>query len=94
MEEEEGVHSMSSGHRRDERIVLECGSCNERTILGGPEEVWLSERTSFECGCGRVLTLAGLPEHPEQVQEVLLVGGALRELALSPLFRERLGRLM
>lgn len=49
---------MSSRHRRDERIVLGCGSCNERTILGGPEEVWLSGRTSFECGCGRVLTLA------------------------------------
>lgn len=49
---------MSSRHRRDERIVLECRTCKERTILGGPEEVWLSGRTSFECGCGRVLTLA------------------------------------
>ncbi len=41
-----------------ERIVLECESCGERTVLGGPEDVWLSRRTTFECGCGRGLTLA------------------------------------
>ena len=41
-----------------ERIVLECGSCGERTVLGGPEDVWLSGRTTFECECGRRLTLA------------------------------------
>jgi hypothetical protein len=52
-----------------ERVVLECWACGERTVLGGPEEVWLSGPTAFECGgCGRDLTLADrldaeLPEH-------------------------------
>jgi hypothetical protein len=42
-----------------ERVVLGCGACGERTVLGGPEEVWLSGPTAFECrGCGRNLTLA------------------------------------
>ena len=41
------------------RVVLECGACEERTVLGGPTEVWLSGPTDFECGgCGRMLTLA------------------------------------
>ena len=42
-----------------ERVVLECWVCQERTVLGGAEEVWLSGPTTFECGgCGRALTLA------------------------------------
>ena len=42
-----------------ERVVLECWACGERTVLGRPEEVWLSGPTDFECGgCGRALTLA------------------------------------
>ncbi len=41
------------------RVVLECRACGERTVLGGPEEVWLSGPTDFVCGgCGRDLTLA------------------------------------
>ena len=42
-----------------ERVVLVCEACEERTVLGGPMEVWLSGPTDFECrGCGRTLTLA------------------------------------
>ena len=42
-----------------ERVVLACWACGERTVLGGPEEVWLSGPTDFGCGgCGRRLTLA------------------------------------
>ena len=45
--------------RSAERVVLECRACGERTVLGGPEEVWLSGPTAFGCGgCGRDLTLA------------------------------------
>ena len=41
-----------------ERIILEC-SCGERLILLGFEDDWRSEgRTTFECECGRELTLA------------------------------------
>jgi ribosomal protein L37AE/L43A len=41
------------------RVVLECGACEERTVLRGPTEVWLSGPADFECGgCGRMLTLA------------------------------------
>ena len=45
------------------RSILEC-SCGERLILLGLEEDWRSEeRTDFECGCGRSLTLSDrLPE--------------------------------
>ena len=42
-----------------ERVVLECWACGERTVLGGPKEVWLSGPIDFGCGgCGRYLTLA------------------------------------
>ena len=38
-------------------IVLECG-CGERLVLLGREEDWYSEgRTTFECECGKKLTL-------------------------------------
>ncbi len=36
--------------RSAERVVLECWACGERTVLGGPEEVWLSGPTAFGCG--------------------------------------------
>jgi hypothetical protein len=39
-------------------VVLVCKECEELTVLGGPLSVWLSGSTSFECGCGRRLTLA------------------------------------
>jgi hypothetical protein len=33
-------------------------------VLAGPESVWHSESTFFECGCGKDLTLANrLDEH-------------------------------
>ncbi len=49
-----------------ERIVLECRACNERIVLGGPEDVWLSGRTTFECECGQRLTLAHRTEEGER----------------------------
>jgi hypothetical protein len=39
-------------------VVLSCGGCGERADLGDPLSVWLSGRTSFECGCGARLTLS------------------------------------
>ncbi len=39
-------------------IVLMCQECGERTVLAGPESVWHSGYTFFECGCGKSLTLA------------------------------------
>ena len=45
--------------RSAERVVVGCWACGERTVLGGPEEVWLSGPTACGCGgCGRDLTLA------------------------------------
>ena len=41
-----------------ERVILICEECGERTVLGGPLEVWLSGSTLFECGCGERLTLS------------------------------------
>jgi hypothetical protein len=41
------------------RIVLECANCEERLVLLGCEEDWLSTRTVFECECGQSLSLAG-----------------------------------
>jgi hypothetical protein len=41
-----------------ERVILICEDCGERTVLGGPLEVWLSGSTHFECGCGERLTLS------------------------------------
>jgi hypothetical protein len=40
------------------RVVLVCDECGEKVVLGGPESVWRSARTFFECECGRLLTLA------------------------------------
>ncbi len=39
-------------------IVLICEECGEKTLLEGPNAVWSSEPTVFECGCGKGLTLA------------------------------------
>ena len=44
------------GSERD--VILVCGACEERTVLGGPLAVWCSESTTFGCGCGERLTLA------------------------------------
>jgi hypothetical protein len=40
------------------KIVLLCEECGEKVVLGGPESVWHSASTFFECECGQVLTLA------------------------------------
>jgi hypothetical protein len=40
------------------RVVLVCYECGEKVVLGGPESVWRSARTFFECECGQLLTLA------------------------------------
>ncbi len=39
-------------------VVLLCEECGERTVLGGPLEVWCSASTSFGCECGERLTLS------------------------------------
>jgi hypothetical protein len=55
-----GVGQQQRGNMGDppNRVVLICGKCKERTVLGGPEVVWRSGYTVFECGCGEKLTLA------------------------------------
>ena len=41
------------------KLLAGLRACGKWTVLGGPEEVWLSGPTAFECrGCGRNLTLA------------------------------------
>jgi hypothetical protein len=40
------------------QIVLICGECGDKVVLGDPESVWHSAITIFECECGQVLTLA------------------------------------
>jgi hypothetical protein len=49
------------------RIVLVCEECGERTVLAGPESVWHSESTFFECGCGKDLTLANRLDEQDAV---------------------------
>ena len=39
-------------------VVLICEACGEKVVLGGPESVWHSPSTFFECECGQLLTLA------------------------------------
>lgn len=53
-EEQKGVSVRGSS----ERIILICEECGEKIVLIGPEEVWRSERTIFECECGEQSTLA------------------------------------
>jgi len=50
----EGVVVVGSSRR----VVLLCEECGEKVVLGGPESVWRSARTFFECECGQLLTLA------------------------------------
>ena len=40
------------------RVILICDGCGEKVVLGGPESVWHSASTFFECECGQLLTLA------------------------------------
>ena len=54
-------------------VVLSCVGCGERTDLGDPLSVWLSGRTSFECGCGVHLTLSDRLE-PRETSELVEVG--------------------
>jgi len=56
-------------------VVLSCGGCGERTVVGDPLSVWLSGRTSFECGCGAQLTLSDRFE-PRQTRELVEAGTA------------------
>jgi hypothetical protein len=56
-------------------VVLSCGGCGERTALGDPLAVWLSWRTSFECGCGAHLTLSDRLE-PAEANERHEIGTA------------------
>ena len=44
------------------QVVLLCEECGEKVVLGGPESVWRSARTFFECECGQLLTLADQEE--------------------------------
>ena len=39
-------------------VVLSCGGCGKRTVVGDPHWVGRSGRTFFECGCGAQLTLS------------------------------------
>jgi hypothetical protein len=55
------------------RVVLVCVECGEKVVLGGPESVWRSARTFFECECGRLLTLADR-EDVVRTRERSLVG--------------------
>jgi hypothetical protein len=54
--------------RSSGRVILVCEQCGERLVLGEPEEVWLSERTLFECECGRDVSLASRLEEPPRVE--------------------------
>ena len=53
-------------------IILVCKECGEKTVLGGPEEVWHSSYTFFECECGEWLTLADRLEDKDKADELLL----------------------
>jgi hypothetical protein len=62
---EDDMRRRGIGMRRSSRrVILICEECGERLVLGGPEEVWLSTRTRFECGCGEEVSLATRLEHP------------------------------
>ena len=49
----------------EERVVLECEGCGEKTVLLGPEEDWRSRRAVFRCGCGRRLILEDRADEKE-----------------------------
>jgi len=60
------------------RIVLICEECGQRTVLCGSEEVWRSECTVSECGCGERPALVDQLD-----REVLRAEELLRGLGLS-----------
>ena len=62
------------GSRR--QVVLLCEECGEKVVLGGPESVWRSARTFFDCECGQLLTLADREDEPRSRIERLV--GRLR----------------
>lgn len=43
----------------EERIVLICEECGERSVLLGTEDDWRSRRAIFRCECGEKLFLDG-----------------------------------
>jgi hypothetical protein len=54
-----------------ERIVLGCG-CGERLVLLGRADDWYAEgRETFECECGRELTLANRLERGLGVEALI-----------------------
>jgi hypothetical protein len=57
-------------------VVLICEECGEKVVLGGPESVWRSARTFFECECGHLLTLADREDETRARRERLV--GRLR----------------
>ena len=62
--EEEGTGMVRSSGR----VILVCEHCEERLVLGEPEEVWLSTRTLFECECGRGVSLASRLSEPSRAE--------------------------
>jgi hypothetical protein len=56
------------------QVVLSCDECGEKVVLGGPESVWHSVMTYFECECGHLLTLADREDETSTRRE-RLVGG-------------------
>ena len=58
-----------------ERVILICEECGERTVLGGPLEVWISGSMLFECGCGERLTLSDQLEEDPARAGVVTPGG-------------------
>ena len=49
-------------------VVLLCGGCGERIVLGGPIWVWNCGSTSFACRCGAQLTLSNQLD-PQETEE-------------------------
>jgi hypothetical protein len=68
----EGVDVVGSGRQ----VVLLCEECGEKVVLGGPESVWRSARTFFDCECGQQLTLADREDETRTTSERLV--GRLR----------------
>ena len=58
------------------QVVLLCEECGEKVVLGGPESVWRSARTFFDCECGQRLTLADREDETRTRSERLV--GRLR----------------
>jgi hypothetical protein len=54
------------------RVILVCYECGEKVVLGGPESVWRSARTFFECECGQLLTLADREDEARTRRESLV----------------------